>query len=221
MGDEDRYNDAKDRYLTREPQQLRLDPDDALPARSALYDRGALVPLRVAETTELSRDEQAALRAMFDVAWGGEDGGFSDDDWASAIGGTHFLLEIDGTIVSHASVVERVLETGGRELRTGYVEAVATRPEHQRLGYATQVMQAVGSFIDEWYELAALGTGLLSFYERFGWEVWRGPTSVRTERGEIATPDEDGLVMIRRTPATPEIDLDAGISCDWRPGDVW
>ena len=159
---------------------------------------------------------------MFDTAWGGgTDGEFSDDDWASAIGGTHFLLEIDGKIVSHASVVERVLETDGRELRTGYVEAVASRPEHQRFGYATQVMQDVGSFIDERYELGALGTGLSTFYGRFGWRVWRGPTSVRTERGVIATPDEDGLVMIRRTPSTPEIDLDASISCDWRPGDVW
>ena len=175
----------------------------------------------MAGTSELSRDEQATLREMFDAAWSEKEDEFSDDDWVSAIGGMHFLLEIDGTIVSHASVVERVLETGGRELRTGYVEAVATRPEHQRLGYATQTMQAVGSFIDVRYELGALGTGLSTFYERFGWRVWRGPTSVRTERGVIRTPDEDGLVMIRRTPATPEIDLDASISCDWRPGDVW
>lgn len=179
------------------------------------------MPVRVMETSELSRDEQATLREMFDAAWGGEEDEFSDDDWVSATGGTHFLLEIDGMIVSHASVVERVLETADSELLTGYVEAVATRPEHQRLGYATQVMEAVGSFIDERYELGALGTGLSDFYQRFGWMVWRGPTSVRTERGVIATPDEDGLVMIRRTPSTPEIDLDASISCDWRPGDVW
>ena len=37
----------------------------------------------------------------------------------------------------------------------------------------------------------------------------------------IGTPEEDGLVMAC-TPTTPsDLDLDAPISCDWRPGDVW
>ncbi|MGZ8629470.1 MAG: GNAT family N-acetyltransferase [Actinomycetota bacterium] len=163
----------------------------------------------------------AELRAMFDAAWADKDGEFSDDDWTSATGGTHFLLEVDGSIVSHASVVKRMLETGGRALRTGYVEAVATCPDHQERGYATEVMRTVGAFLDERYELGALDTGLLAFYERLGWEAWRGPTAVRTERGTIGTPEEDGLVMIRRTQTTPELDLDTPISCDWRPGDVW
>jgi aminoglycoside 2'-N-acetyltransferase I len=37
----------------------------------------------------------------------------------------------------------------------------------------------------------------------------------------IGTPEEDGAVMVRMTPTTPELDLTAPISCDWRPGDVW
>ncbi|MGH2539305.1 MAG: GNAT family N-acetyltransferase [Actinomycetota bacterium] len=161
------------------------------------------------------------LRAMFAAAWAGKDGEFSDDDWASATGGTHVLLQVDGAVVSHASVVERVLDTNGRALRTGYVEAVATWPHHQGHGYATEVMRAVGSLIDGGFELGALDTGLTGFYERLGWERWRGPTAVRTERGVIGTPEEDGHVMVRRTPTTPELHLDAPISCDWRAGDVW
>ncbi len=161
------------------------------------------------------------LRAMFDAAWAGKDDGFSDTDWLSATGGTHVLLDLDGAIVSHASVVERLLETEGRALRTGYVEAVATWPVHQRNGYATEVMEAVAACLDERYELGALDTGLTGFYERLGWEIWRGPTAVRTERGTIGTPEEDGLVMVRRTPATPNLNLDGPISCDRRPGDVW
>ncbi|HSH34411.1 MAG TPA: GNAT family N-acetyltransferase, partial [Actinomycetota bacterium] len=94
-------------------------------------------------------------------------------------------------------------------------------PEHQGAGHATRVMRAVGTFL-EGHELGALDTGIPAFYERLGWEGWRGPTAVRTERGVIRTPEEDGLVMVLRTPATPEgLDLDAAISCDWRPGDVW
>jgi aminoglycoside 2'-N-acetyltransferase I len=44
---------------------------------------------------------------------------------------------------------------------------------------------------------------------------------VRTERGLVATPEEDGYVMVLRTPTTRTIDLAAPISCEWRPGDVW
>ncbi len=82
-------------------------------------------------------------------------------------------------------------------------------------------MEAVAACLDERYELGALDTGLTIFYERLGWEIWRGPTAMRTERGTIGTPEDDGLVMVRRTPATPKLDLDGPISCDRRPGDVW
>jgi aminoglycoside 2'-N-acetyltransferase I len=178
--------------------------------------------LRIVATSGLTRDELRTLRTLFDAAWSGKDGEFDEDDWNSATGGVHVMLEVEGRIRSHASVVERVLETGGLGLHTGYVEAVATRPEDQGRGFATQVMRAVGAFVGERYELGALDTGITEFYLRLGWELWRGPTAVRTERGVVGTPDEDGLVMIMRTLSTPAgIDLDEPISCDWRPGDVW
>ena len=48
-----------------------------------------------------------------------------------------------------------------------------------------------------------------------------GPTSVHTDAGLLRTPEEDGLVFVRLTPTSPELDLSEPISCDWRPGDVW
>lgn len=177
--------------------------------------------IRLVRTDDLLPDEVASLRALFDAAWSNKDGTFSEDDWGSASGGTHVIASIDDRIVAHASVVDRVLETGDLVLRTGYVEAVATWPEHQGSGHGTRVMRAVAAFLSG-YDLGALDTGIPSFYERLGWARWRGPTAVRTERGVIGTPEEDGLVMVLRTPNTPDaIDLDAPISCDWRPGDVW
>lgn len=178
--------------------------------------------IRLIRTAELTADETAVLRALFQGAWSGKDGVFSEDDWRSATGGLHVVLEVDGSIRSHASVVDRVLETGGHSLRTGYVEAVATWPAHQGHGYATSVMQAVGELLEDRYRLGALDTGIVLFYERLGWERWRGPTAVRTERGVIGTPEEDGQVMVLRTRSGPaDLDLDLPISCDWRPGDVW
>jgi len=161
---------------------------------------------------------------MVDAFATDEHGGFTDDDWQHALGGTHFLLEVEGAVVTHASVVERALHLGGRPLRVGYVEAVATYPAHQGKGYGSEVMRAVGAYLDEaGFELGALGTGSQPFYERLGWQVWSGPSSVRLPAGGTQpTPDEDGYIMFLRTGASPAwLDPVAPISCEWRPGDVW
>jgi len=133
----------------------------------------------------------------------------------------HFVLEMGGEIVAHASVVERELHADGRPVRTGYVEAVATSVARQRTGLGTQVMRDVADFIDDHFELGALGTSSHSFYHRLGWDTWRGPSLVRTPAGLQATPDEDGYILVLRTHLSPPLDLTAPISCDWRAGDVW
>jgi aminoglycoside 2'-N-acetyltransferase I len=179
--------------------------------------------LRLLHSPELTAADVARLRElMHDAFEGDEHGGFTEDDWQHAVGGTHFLLEADGTIVSHASVVTRDIHVDGVPLVTAYVEAVATDPGRQRQGLGSQVMRAVGDFIDagEW-QLAMLGTGSQAFYERLGWRVWRGPSFVRAPGGDVATPDEDGYIMFRLTPRSPALREDAPISCEWRPGDVW
>ncbi|HEV2006591.1 MAG TPA: GNAT family N-acetyltransferase, partial [Candidatus Limnocylindrales bacterium] len=149
------------------------------------------------------------------------DEGFSEDDWQHALGGVHFVLELDGAIVAHAAVVERALEVDGRPVRTGYVEAVATHPARQASGFGTKLMAAVDGYIRETFALGALGTGSHHFYERLGWETWRGPSFVRTASGIRRTPDEDAYILVLVTGSGPALDLDAEISCEWRPGDVW
>jgi aminoglycoside 2'-N-acetyltransferase I len=179
--------------------------------------------LRRVKSDELTAPEYARLHElMHDAFEGDEHGGFTEEDWQHALGGTHFLLESDGQIVCHASVVSRVLHVDGVPLATAYVEAVATDPGRQRHGLGSQVIRAVGDFIDagDW-QLAALGTGSQAFYERLGWRIWRGPSLVRTASGDVATPEEDGYIMVRLTPRTPGVRWDAPISCEWRPGDVW
>ena len=181
-----------------------------------------VVRVRQLPTNALSAGEVAVIRELLDAAfWEEEDERFTEEDWEHSIGGLHVVLDLDGVIVSHASVVERELHVAGHPLRAGYVEAVATAPGPQGRGYGTRVMQVIGTAIVAGYELGALGTGEIGFYERLGWRVWRGPTSVRTAAGERRTPDEDGGIMVLLTPATPPIELDAPISCEWRAGDVW
>ena len=85
--------------------------------------------LRRVTTDELTADEIRSIRMLLDSAFGSdEEERFTDEDWAHAVGGIHFVLELDGAVVAHASVVEREIHVDGRPRRTGYVEAVATAP---------------------------------------------------------------------------------------------
>lgn len=178
--------------------------------------------LRRLATADLTDSETAAIRAMLEAAFGpDEDEGFGEDDWGHAVGGVHFVLDVDGEVVAHASVVERELYVGGRPLRTGYVEAVATAPGRQGAGFGSMVMADINDYIRDRFELGALGTGRHHFYERLGWLTWTGPSSVRTVDGAQRTPDEDGFILVLPTPSSPPLDLTATISCEWRPGDVW
>ena len=176
--------------------------------------------LRRVATPDLTATEIAAVRGLLWAAFE-PDGTFSEDDWEHSLGGLHFVLDLDGEIVAHASVVERELHVDGRPLRTGYVEAVGTAPDRQGRGLGSIVMQDASAYIRERFELGALGTGRHSFYERLGWLRWKGPTAVRDPEGTRLTPDEDGDILVLPTPSSPELDLAASISCEWRPGDVW
>ena len=173
-------------------------------------------------TGELTAPELAIIRALLDAAFGtDEDERFTEADWQHAVGGVHFVLDLDGEILAHAAVVEREIHVGGRPARTGYVEAVATAVGQQGRGAGSALMADVNEWIRDRYELGTLGTGRHHFYERLGWETWRGPSFVRTEAGPRRTVDEDGYILVLRTPTSPSFELTESISCEWREGDVW
>lgn len=138
----------------------------------------------------------------------------------AAIGPAEHVWVRDGSrVVSHLCWVERTLQAGeGRMLRTAYVEAVATRPSHERRGLATALLQACAQAVQD-FDLAALGPSEAAFYGRLGWEPWHGPLFARTPDGLEACPDEE--IMILRTAQTPALDKSAPLSCEWRPGEVW
>lgn len=178
--------------------------------------------IRQLETADLTDDEIGALRTLLWAAFeGDEDGEFTEDDWQHGLGGIHVIGSAGGRIVAHGSVVQRDIHVGGRPLETGYVESVAVEPAAQGRGHGTAVMRAVDGIITRSYELGVLGTGEHGFYEGLGWRTWQGPSYVRLPSGDERTPDEDGYIMVLRTPITPAIDIHAPISCEWRPGDVW
>jgi aminoglycoside 2'-N-acetyltransferase I len=175
--------------------------------------------LRTLQSPELSTELRAELRALLDAAFAGD---FSDHDWAHALGGWHVVAREANAIVAHASIVPRRLQVGARRVEAGYVEAVAVLPARQRHGLGTAVMTCIGDLIRRHFELGALSTGQWPFYERLGWERWRGPSSVRAADGRLVrTPDEDAGLMMLRSSATRELDITASITCEAREGDSW
>ncbi|MDQ4076125.1 MAG: GNAT family N-acetyltransferase [Chloroflexota bacterium] len=101
-------------------------------------------------------------------------------------GGRHFLAYRGGEVVSHAVVTTCWLQPDDQPiLKTAYVDAVATLPAYQGQGYGTLVMRHLANNIAD-YEIACLETEQPTFYERLGWEVWRGTLAGRSEHGGIA-----------------------------------
>jgi aminoglycoside 2'-N-acetyltransferase I len=179
-----------------------------------------MAQLRSAASADLTGAELAALRRLLFQEFGDR---FTEDDWRHTLGGTHLLVVEERQIVAHAAVVGRALRNRDRPLRTGYVEGVATRHDRRQRGLARLVMQAAGRIIQERYQLGALsdGTGIPGFYERLGWERWQGPTFVDAPGGPVRTAEEDGSLLVLRTPMTGDLDPSDPLTCDWRAGDVW
>lgn len=159
-----------------------------------------------------------AIRELLDVAFGGK---FSDEDWLHTLGGWHVVIVDSGHVVAHGAVVARTLQVEGRLFRTGYVEGVATLPERRGEGLGSLAMSELMHVIEEGYEFGALSTGRHRFYERLGWERWRGPTFVRQGGTLVRTKHEDDGVMVLRFGASAGVDLTAAISCEARSGDDW
>lgn len=177
------------------------------------------VRLRTAHTADLSPRDLDAVRRLCDLAFDDMD----DDDFEHALGGIHAVVDDGDELIAHGSVVMRQLAHGDRSLRTGYVEAVAVRPDRQRRGHGATVMDALERLIVGGYHIGALATSDagMPFYISRGWTIWRGTVSVLGPNGRMRTPEEEGAVMVLEHPASPPLDRAGDLACDWRAGDVW
>ncbi len=135
-------------------------------------------------------------------------------------GGRHAVGRLGDDVVSHAVVNPRGVQPGELPiLRTAFFDAVATHPDRQGLGFGSAVVTGLAATLDD-FEIACLQTDVPGFYERLGWELWRGPLAGRGADGLIPTPDQTG-VMVLRLAATPPLDLTALLSIDPQPHRIW
>jgi aminoglycoside 2'-N-acetyltransferase I len=178
----------------------------------------SVINVRLVPTADLTPRQLKAIRGFLDVAYDGE---FTDADWDHALGGMHAIVRDRGGVVAHGSVVPRQFDYEGRRLMAGYVEALATRADRQRRGYASCIMAELERIIRSDYDLGALGAAdqAARMYEARGWQVWGGPLHVLTPSGVVATPEEEGSVYVLA--AGQHLDRFKPLCCDWRAGDVW
>jgi GNAT superfamily N-acetyltransferase len=163
-------------------------------------------------TQSLSANALVELRDLCDTAYG-------RPVFETFGGGDHLLGRQGGRLICHAMWITRWLQPNGHvPLKTAYVELVATHPNHRKRGYATAIMERVAVEIAD-AELGGLSPATHGLYERLGWRFWRGPLFARTGGGTLPTPDD--RVMVLRLSRTPSLDLQAPLSIEWRPGDVW
>ena len=174
--------------------------------------------VRVIDDREMTGDLARGVRALVGAAFGD---GYADHDWENSCGGWR-IVALDGAEpVAHAAVVTRIIRVAGRPFTTGYVESVATRGDRQGHGLGTMVMSPATDLIRARFELGALSTDRYRFYERVGWERWRGPSYVRHGSSLVRTEDEDDGLMVLRFGPTAALDLTAAIDCEHRSGDDW
>jgi len=177
---------------------------------------GPPVPqLTIAPTSALDAADKAAIVAVCTRAFAEDFGGLFDlvqDAW-------HVLATLDGRLVGHACWATRWLQPAGcPPLRTAYVDAVAVDPAYQGRGLGSAVMRRLNAAVRT-YQLGGLSTDRVAFYERTGWERWRGPTGIRTPEGITLTPED--TVLILRTPLSPPLDLQGLLTAEPRPVQPW
>jgi len=183
---------------------------------AAAADEPAGLALSIVPTAALTTEQRAEIVALCARAFAKD---FADlFDYVTH--SLHVLARREGRLVGHACWSHRWLQPEGQPpLESAYVDAVATEPDCQRQGIGRAVMEHLAAAASG-YQLNALHSNeAAGFYERLGWERWRGPTALRTASGLERTPGE--IVLIRRTATTPALDLAGLLVADWRAGDPW
>ena len=168
---------------------------------------------------EIDAQTRASLRKLL---WAAFDG-FTEDDWAHGFGGIHVVVLDGARAVGHAAVVPRRIHFRGGVIDGGYVEGVAVDANHRGAGIGTAIMREVSQIVSDVYPLCLLSTHAHEFYERIGWERWRGPSFVVAAGQWRRTVEEDGGIMLLRRPdgLALRVDLQSEVAVDERAGDDW
>jgi aminoglycoside 2'-N-acetyltransferase I len=174
-----------------------------------------MLELRVVPSTEMVQAQRDAIVALCSEAF------HCDYAYYLNLGlfSVHVLGYLGERLAAHALWLERRLRVGDGPWRpAAYVEGVATHAGFRGRGVGSAVLRRLQAEVGG-FDLAALSPSDAGWYERLRWERWRGPLFIIKDGVAQATPDDE--VMVYRTPRTGELDLDAALTGEWRPFELW
>jgi aminoglycoside 2'-N-acetyltransferase I len=178
--------------------------------------------LRVRDRSSFAPAELDELRAWLEDAY--DEGPWRAEHWDDLGPGPHVVAEDDdGSLLAHACIAWVPLTVGDTTLRAGYLEDVATRADVRGRGYGTAVVTATHPLIHADAAIGFLATGSHGFYERLGWERWRGPSSViESDGARTPTREEDGYLMALRFSESLAVSVDEPVARPRRdPDEAW
>ena len=134
--------------------------------------------------------------------------------------GMHVMGRIDDKLVAHLVITDRWLKIeGGAQLKTAYIDAVATLPEHRRQGYAGELIKRAVALCAQRYDVIGLATDKPELYARYGFAKWKGRQFIEKECavGTELSPEQNNL-MLRVSNMALISDWSKTMTANWRPG---
>jgi len=130
-------------------------------------------------------------------------------EWAEA--DWQVLGMLAGRPVSCAKLTRRSATADGKDVTILGLGGLATDPDHQGRGFATELMAAVRDhLVNEGADLGLLvcDSGTVRFYERCGWREFEGELLVRNHGEELVWPKRSMVLLRERADVLPaRIDL--------------
>jgi predicted N-acetyltransferase YhbS len=118
---------------------------------------------------------------------------WAEDDWS-------VLVRLDGQVVSHVGIVERIGTVNGQPVKLGGIGGVATRVEYQRRGLAQAAMEKAAEFMRDGlgveFGLLICGKPMISYYSKLGWQVVEGPMMFDQARGKVTFDDSTKIMIL-------------------------
>jgi GNAT superfamily N-acetyltransferase len=152
------------------------------------------------ETTALSDVQQQALARLGAAVY--------PPDRLATLPGTEFswaapqwsvLLWDEAALVSRVGMVVREIRSNGQSKQIGGIGGVMTDPNRQGQGLASQALRAAAKHlatdVDVAYALLFCRPELVSFYNRFGWQIFQGKLFVEQPGGKVEFSANNAMLL--------------------------
>jgi len=105
----------------------------------------------------------------------------------------HFVVYEAGKVVSHAGLLEHVIDVGRQSVKVGGICGVVTVPSARNRGYAKSILETAAQFMQdklkvEFGFLFCLER-LIPFYSNFGWQAITSPVFLDQSAGRTQIPE--------------------------------